>query len=481
MKTVFSRFAASAIISIYGIFVSPISQAAGLNSVLDGMFLNATGPNYVNDQLRGGISGGGVYVRSPVSSIQVMSIDPPRFSLGCGGIDTYLGSFSFITADRLIQFMRNIAQNAAPLAFQMALASASPQLNGMLQKFQAMAQQMNDLNRNSCQLAHGIMDGKANMGEVVNGLTTTISNSVGTAKGWFNDFNASADNASTKSSETQRKAENLKDANGKSAIQELGNITWNALKNREIDGFNFSGIADDTQAAKEIVMSLIGTVIRTAGATDTDKPIVKPYIARTSINELINPPQNPDGSYGVPIWKCADPIDCKSVLPSYYSTTGLRGYVNKKMMGTEDINSSTGSVTGSIVDSLVNCNSASCGLTISQKKFLNAVASVPAIGMLRRAQKLPSLVNAIAPQLVEEMTNEIAIQYAEAVLSLAVTSYSGTATPKPENYDAAIASIKNDLAALRIKKSEHTEKINNIVVQIDFAIRASSKVFTRTR
>jgi len=480
VKTVFSRTVIWTLIASSSLLGIPTSQAAGLNSVLDGMFVNATGPNYVQDQLRGGISGGGVYVRSPVSSIQILAIDPPRFSVGCGGIDAYLGSFSFITADRLIQFMRNVAQNAAPLAFQMALESANPQLSGMLKKFQAMAQQMNDLNKNSCQLAHGLIDGKQNMTEVVSELTQTIGDTVSSVKGWFSDFNASKDNTSTNPSENQKKAESLTNADGKKTVQALGNITWNALKNREISGFSFAGIADDSQAAKEIVMSLVGTVVRSAGSTNADQPTAKPFHSVLSIQQFIKPPQNPDGTFGVPIWKCSDTTDCKTINPSTYATTGLKGYVNKQMMGTDDVSSSATAAAGSIVYNLVNCNTASCGLSVSQSKFLNAIGSVPTVGLLRRAQRVPQLVNSVAPVLIDEMTNEIAIQYAEAVLSLAITSYSGTDTPKPDNFDGALESIKNDLTVLRTIKASHTERMNVIVANIDNAIRASSKIFTKT-
>ena len=72
------------------------ASAAGLSGVLDGMFTNVTAPDVVSNQFRGTISGGGVYVRAPISNLQVMSLDPPRLSIGCGGIDLYLGSFSFI-------------------------------------------------------------------------------------------------------------------------------------------------------------------------------------------------------------------------------------------------------------------------------------------------------------------------------------------------------------------------------------------------
>ena len=91
MKTIFQRLLSIAAISLSIGTFSPSANAGGIEGALNGMFVNVTAPDVVSNQLSGGISGGGVYVRTPVSSIQLFTVDPPRFSIGCGGIDAYLG------------------------------------------------------------------------------------------------------------------------------------------------------------------------------------------------------------------------------------------------------------------------------------------------------------------------------------------------------------------------------------------------------
>jgi hypothetical protein len=149
-------------------------------------------------------------------------------------------------------------------------------------------------------------------------------------------------------------------------------------------------------------------------------------------------------------------------------------------MGTEDTTSSALPAAGSIMYAITNCNTPSCGLTTSHKQFLNSVGSVPAVGLLKKAQRVPSLALSLAPALVDEMTNEIAIHYAESVINQAITTYSGTATPKPDGFEESLTQMQNDLIALRAIKSGHSARMNVIVANIDQAIRASSRLFINT-
>ena len=59
--------------------------------------------------------------RTPIRSVNVVSFDPPRFAAGCGGIDMYMGSFSFINGDQIVATLRAIGQNAKGLLFKMAI------------------------------------------------------------------------------------------------------------------------------------------------------------------------------------------------------------------------------------------------------------------------------------------------------------------------------------------------------------------------
>ena len=107
---------------------SPTLQASSLRGVLDGMFANVTAPDMVSSQFGGAIAAGGAYVRSPITSLQLLYFDPPRIDMGCGGIDLFAGSFSFINADEIVAMLKATANNALGFAFQLAIKSISPQI-----------------------------------------------------------------------------------------------------------------------------------------------------------------------------------------------------------------------------------------------------------------------------------------------------------------------------------------------------------------
>ena len=448
--------------------------AAGLSSVLDGMFANVTAPDVVSNQFRGTISGGGVYVRAPISNIQVMSIDPPRLSVGCGGIDLYLGSFSFITAEKLTQFIRNTAQNAAPLAFKMALDATFPQLGGVLDKFQHMAQMMNDSQRNSCQLAHGIMDGAKNPEDVMNNLTSMVSDGVKTVKGWSTDFTEAFTATQTKPSEGIKQTRQLKNVDGTQTISQVGNITWNALNARKSAGFVYA-LTDDPVMAQQLMLTLIGTEVRKEGSSDTEQPKAPSFEGRrVRLKDLFSPPPNPNGVKAVPIWSCgSDVLDCMNPTASSFATTGVEGFVRNKMYGSE---TATTPLPGSIIYKMTTCTSGACGLDSFQLAFLNSVAKIPAVGMMMRAQGTPAIITMIAPELVDAMVDEISVLYGRSVLDVAVTTFANGNLPKPDGFNDTIRYMMDDLREAERATKGNLVRLNAMASYIDAAIRANGAV-----
>jgi len=65
-------------------------------------------------------------VRSPINSINLVNLTAPEIRAGCGGIDLYGGSFTFINTDQFRQILRQIGANALGYAFKLALATTVP-------------------------------------------------------------------------------------------------------------------------------------------------------------------------------------------------------------------------------------------------------------------------------------------------------------------------------------------------------------------
>lgn len=447
--------------------------AVGIKDVLDGMFVNVTAPDVVSNQFRGAITGGGVYVRAPISSIQVMAIDPPRLSMGCGGIDLYLGSFSFITAEKLTQFLRNVAQNAAPLAFKMAIEATFPQLGGVLDKFQHMAQMMNDSQRNSCQMARGLIDFAKNPEEGWKTLTQSIGNGISAVTGWAEDFTGALKNVMEKPSGDLGKADAEVNPDGTKKVMRTGNITWNALMARKASGFTFS-ISDDEVMARQVLMSLIGTQIVVQGPTPESEPKVPPFGRRARLKDLFDPKIDENGITTVPIWSCALDTDfCKKPEPSVFQTSGVAGYVRTQMFGSD---TATAPEPGSIVYNLLNCTSTNCGMTAGQLQFLNSLGKIPTVGLLMRAQSAPGVAAMIVPDLVDAMVDEISVAYARSVIDVAITSFSSAELPKPENYEQTLKDMMEDLKEVEQASKKSITRLNQITTYVDSAIRASGAI-----
>ena len=102
----------------------PMASAGGLQNKMDAVFndmSNVSRPGVFETQRRGVLSGGSAYVRSPIMNTELVNLQAPSFKAGCGGIDFFGGSFSFINADQFVQLLRSVASNAKGYAFQIAL------------------------------------------------------------------------------------------------------------------------------------------------------------------------------------------------------------------------------------------------------------------------------------------------------------------------------------------------------------------------
>ena len=119
MKT--KKLLISALVSAVLSAASTPFAHAGLQEKMDSMFgemSNITNPGVFETQRRGVISGGSIYVRNPMMTTSLVNLQTPSWKAGCGGIDLFGGSFSFINADQFVQLLRTVAANAKGYAFQ---------------------------------------------------------------------------------------------------------------------------------------------------------------------------------------------------------------------------------------------------------------------------------------------------------------------------------------------------------------------------
>jgi conjugative transfer pilus assembly protein TraH len=134
---------------------------AGLAEEAEALFngmLNGTAPSSHMGQRRGVFDGGSAVARSRIMNESLWRFTQPRAEAGCGGIDLYAGSFSFISGDQFQQLMRQVAANAPGYAFQLAIKSMCPECGEIMDSLQKVLQALNQGHVNSCELAQGIVN-----------------------------------------------------------------------------------------------------------------------------------------------------------------------------------------------------------------------------------------------------------------------------------------------------------------------------------
>ncbi|WP_354666733.1 conjugal transfer protein TraH [Orientia tsutsugamushi] len=84
-----------------------------------------------------------IICRTSQTSFQPFAITPPSLNMSCSGIDAYLGSFSVISGEELVQLMKNIGSQAKVYAFSLGLKTFAPQIENALKDLRNLAMEMN--------------------------------------------------------------------------------------------------------------------------------------------------------------------------------------------------------------------------------------------------------------------------------------------------------------------------------------------------
>jgi conjugative transfer pilus assembly protein TraH len=464
------------------------SNADVLDKSVTGMLANVTQPQSISTNMGGGFVGGSLYLRTPNSSISILNIDAPRFSAGCGGIDATLGGFSYISAQKLMDFFRKVIQQAIPLAFQLALCQMNGQICTALKDFQTWAQKMSHMLQNSCSLATGIAQGAT--GAQTN-QTNSLSSLWQATQGLVTDVGQALDNLTTNPSAGIDAMLNNspKNNNGKTNLAatsdcQVGNQTWEALKAQQANYSMVFGLDASEDMSKQILMSLIGTKVITNPdpTNDSNAPKIINFSQGTiGIQDLIA--KRPEGT--ISILECGDTDLCgdpHTVDEPYF---GIEGYINNQLFGTKDPSGVSGQPsgvqTGSIVDLMINGTPASSTdatsiLTTDQKNFVSAVSRVPVLGYLQHVQHDPQQLQYVAESLVPILVNQLSVVYGDQIIRLTRSAFNGSSCKKPDLYDDKLRSVEKMVAATRAKLPDDEKRLQDLLLGIDNTIRNNAQL-----
>ena len=221
---------------------------------------NVTGPVAYNGQQGGYYSGGNLWVRFPAQQTYSLgSLQMPSVKAGCGGIDIFTGSFSFINTDQIVAAMKAAANGALAFVFDLAINAISSQIGSSIEKVMQKLQQFTQHSLNACQAGEQAAAGLAGM---VGARDSHFCQTIGNSQGIFSDWAASAQGCGTGGSQTSTLSSNA----DKTIPSGPYNYTWSMLT-QKYPSF-------DT-AFKQYLMSLVGTVIYQPGTSDSQGPTYK--------------------------------------------------------------------------------------------------------------------------------------------------------------------------------------------------------------
>ncbi|PJO79160.1 conjugal transfer protein TraH [Neisseria brasiliensis] len=301
----------------------PVHTHAGIESDMANMFnsmgaaTNYTEAGAFHGQSGSLYTGGSFSARAPVSNLSLGNIQLPSVNAGCGGIDIFGGSFSFVSKEEFIQFTRNLGNNAAGVAFDLALKALDPMIQDAINGIRDLAQSVNSHNMNSCQMAQSLVGGV--MGAVAESASSNCQAAAVSS--------GSADDASD-ASWFCRYGKNLarvsKQAAGTNSPQDTisftgGNLTYEAMKKhtsdiKDLDLGNFD--------AMDFYYSIAGTAVFPTPKEDGEGTVsagVQSFAPRiTGIGELLSGKENSvDKQYvTVDMWTCRDGSERKKEICS---------------------------------------------------------------------------------------------------------------------------------------------------------------------
>lgn len=295
----------------------PNTQAgdAGMQKLFDdmGAFGNAGGPGAYRAQGMNIVSGGNLFMRVPQRNYKIAQVALPSLKYGCGGIDLFAGSFSFIGKEQIVSMMKNIGTSAVSYAFKLALDSISPEIHKVLTELQEVAQAMNSTNINSCEAGQAIANGFKTDWQSTKAYYAKVS---GPVTGLFDDHSDARD----KTQGDGAKAEQVHSAVVDPAMQRKikpGNVAWRALS--ELPGL-------DTKD-KQLLMSLSGTVVLTSKIEDA--PDYKPPMNIT-LEQFVRG----DDSGKLSVYRCTDgtnPDECLSLGDELIEIKPFAHHVEEKL------------------------------------------------------------------------------------------------------------------------------------------------------
>ncbi|WP_058532912.1 conjugal transfer protein TraH [Legionella saoudiensis] len=270
---------------------------ANVGSDLDAFFngmgyaSNVTSPAAYESQAAGFFGGGSLYARNQIRQYQLIQLDLPSYRAGCGGIDLFTGSMSFLSSQKLVDLGKSVMTNAGAYAVDVMLASTVPELKQVRDFLQQLEQMANHSSINSCQLAENLVGGMWPKTAASQQKVCKDQAAMG-KEGLYSDYVQARMACSGRGFDSVMDKAS-KDEERKKQVVLNKNLVWSILQSK-------SFLNTDSELA-EMVMSLTGTLIIDRQGKVTNVPSLAGNA--DLINALIG---TQAGVHTAKIWRCTD-------------------------------------------------------------------------------------------------------------------------------------------------------------------------------
>lgn len=427
---------------------------AGLEEEMNGMFadmINATPGGYYETQRRGVIAGGSLVTRNKIVHPQLVSFVPPSIKGGCGGIDLYMGSFSYINGTQITNMLRSVAQGAVGYAFQLAIEGMCPTCAQVMTKLQKDIANINGLMKDSCNFSKQLVDGT--------GLTAWHDRSMdqaadlNTKKGYLSDYFEAKEESNPVDTAVSHG----------SADEVTGNAVHESLKSSSAKDWFAKG--DDQ--LERVLMSLTGTVI-TSHTTMGDGKEGPSYGYRRPTIDTEDFIQGGD----LDIYKCADD-ECllEGNDPTEKVTVkGMRDRVSTMLFGT----GTTQFDSGGIVRKQANRDGQE-EYSTDEQKFLKT-ASPGILGLLNRVSAQPASAALVGQQMIGIVATELTNQLVDEMIKAVRDSVATTGKSLDSKMLEVIAQRKQEIDAQKTSNAQAIQAVTNLLdiqVNLERSLKSS--------
>jgi len=410
------------------------SANANLSQQMDNLFgsmINVTPGQAYAGQRTGSLSAGSVVVRNKIKNATLLGFVAPHISAGCGGLDMFGGSFSFINAAEFEQLLRSIASNATGYFFELALQAMCPSCMGLMSDLQAKIQKLNGMMGNSCQIGQAVVNGAVSMIPEGTSLPIPGSDLAGVRDKAQRDFTATTTAFSDAydsffPKNNKNPVDTIKTAapNQLTAKKLVGNVLWGRLKDSQADSWFVVG---GDQLNREIIMSLLGTIETLTKASTDNTGAATTAFAQDTWPPTLTFKQFLEGDVNAKVYDCSlDLNECRSSAdapnPSTNKATkvvaikGMQARVKAILFGNPA--DPTLPNNGSI--GLINKYKTATGVTLTadEKNFINN-SGTPVLAMVRTLttsadpNSADLFGNAMVPVLAVDMVEQLIREYIE--------------------------------------------------------------------